>query len=1121
MNILQRLLLTFLWVITALLVACDRPADVNIDRLNEVSYSWHYRNLDSTAWYANKAYSLSKNYSAGAVEALNNLAFVDIARMEYRKAHENLQLIERLTDNQIELLVADIQQMRLCQRQSHNKDFYVYWEKARQRLRRLTEEGGDLTAHQQRRLVYARTEYSIVTSAYFYYLGLTRQAINSLNMIDPYGSIRKDTAQLLNYWYSVGAGGIITKGTPDEIAQKEFDYLMKCFELARQYNYSYWVAQSMQAISEHLENKVQREKLIADNLPAMKFLNSDLMPDSLLAGNLALRSLTIFTAYGDVYQTAGSYRTLAECYWSIHDYRSALICLQRALNKNALVNQAPDLVASIREQLSLVYSAVNDKKLSDQNRNIYLDFQEQTRQDRQLEARASQLDESSKQLNAMILAVLFMIVLVVFLLVVFARMRKQSDERFSMTVLLTPLNLWQKRNDERARWVNEQYSLLKEQMDVVRLHLMQSKRRNLEQRAKIQLVNSVLPFIDRMVNEENRLLLCNDNAEVRQQRYEYIAELTDSINNYNDILTRWIQMRQGELSLKIESFKLQQLFDLVSHSRMSFQLKGINLIVKPTDCVVKADKTLTLFMINTIADNARKFTQEGDSVTVEAEDKPDSVEVSVCDTGCGMTKDKLDHIFDRTYTGGHGFGLKNCYGIIEKYKKVSRIFNVCQIKAESEVGHGTKISFRLPKGIARLIVFFLSSLLSLWVSSQSSVSAASSRRSVAVTKAAQFADSAYFSNINGSYERTLLFADSCRKYLTKRDTAILLDVSNEAAIAALALHKWDVYRYNNKVYTKLFREASADSSLPEYVRTMQRSQTNKTVAVVLLVILLIIIFPAYYFLYYRHKLNYSFCVDRVNQMNDLLLSDVSDEKKLYGIERLNDFKKFNISEHQKQTLNEIVGKIERALYDTIERVTDQATQMELKRDELRRLQMEDDRLHVSNSVLDNCLSTLKHETMYYPSRIRQLVDGTDKNLNGISELTKYYYALYQILSEQAMRQIPPIRLDNEMVVYLFDILRKMNNGIKPVLKVTPKNAACVSLVACMEQLVLTEKQAHDLFTPETCNLQFLLCRQIVREMGEATNLRACGISASINLEGGTLISIVMPERCWAEYSKTK
>ena len=666
-------------------------------------------------------------------------------------------------------------------------------------------------------------------------------------------------------------------------------------------------------------------------------------------------------------------------------------------------------------------------------------------------------------------------------------MRKRSDDRFSMTVLLTPLRQWQKRNNERTKWVNEQYNLLTEQMDVVRLHLMQSKRRNLEQRAKIQLVNSILPFIDRMINEENRLLLHNDNQEIRHQRYEYIAELTDSINNYNDILTQWIQMRQGELSLKIESFKLQQLFDLLSHSRMSFRLKGIDLTVKPTDCIVKADKTLTLFMINTIADNARKFTPEGASVTVEAEGKPDYVEISVSDTGCGMDEEKLAHIFDRTYTGGHGFGLKNCYGIIEKYKKVSRIFNVCQIKAESKVGHGTKISFRLPKGVVRLLVLLLTNILSWWGLPCTSVGAAVPRRPVNVTKASRYADSAYFSNINGTYDRTLQFADSCQKYMTKRDTAVLLDISNEAAIAALALHKWEVYRYDNKVYTKLFREASADSSLPEYVRTMQRSQTNKTVAVVLLVILLIVIFPAYYFLYYRHKLNYSFCVDRVNRMNDLLLSDVSDEQKLRGIERLNDFRKFNISVTQKLTLNEIVGKIEQALHDTIERVSDQAT----------------------------------HETMYYPSRIRQLVDGTDENLNGISELTKYYYELYQILSEQAMRQIAPIRLDNEMTKYLFEILKKLNKGTKPMLEVSPKNARYVSITARMAQLSLTEEQAHDLFTPDTCNLQFLLCRQIVREMGEATNLRACGISASVDKQGGTLVSIVMPEKCWIEYNKEK
>jgi len=45
---------------------------------------------------------------------------------------------------------------------------------------------------------------------------------------------------------------------------------------------------------------------------------------------------------------------------------------------------------------------------------------------------------------------------------------------------------------------------------------------------------------------------------LRNERYAYIAELTDDINNYNNVLTQWIQLQQGELSLHIESFPLQQ-----------------------------------------------------------------------------------------------------------------------------------------------------------------------------------------------------------------------------------------------------------------------------------------------------------------------------------------------------------------------------------------------------------------------------------------------------------------------------------------------------------------------------------------------------------------------------------
>ena len=42
---------------------------------------------------------------------------------------------------------------------------------------------------------------------------------------------------------------------------------------------------------------------------------------------------------------------------------------------------------------------------------------------------------------------------------------------------------------------------------------------------------------------------------------------------------------------------------------------------------------------------------------------------------------------------------------------------------------------------------------------------------------------------------------------------------------------------------------------------------------------------------------------------------------------------------------------------------------------------------------------------------------------------------------------------------------------------------------------LTQEQCEQLFSPSTVNVQFLICRQIIREIGEATNARGCGIQA--------------------------
>ena len=573
------------------------------------------------------------------------------------------------------------------------------------------------------------------------------------------------------------------------------------------------------------------------------------------------------------------------------------------------------------------------------------------------------------------------------------------------------------------------------------------------------------------------------------ERLEDIRELTDNINEQNDVLTQWIQLRQGELSLHIESFPIQPLFKILGRGKTSFHMKGVDLEVHPTNAIVKADRVLTLFMLNTLADNARKFTEKGGRVDISAEETADYVELSVTDTGKGMSKEELVHVFDHKTIndksqGSHGFGLMNCKGIIEKYRKISQIFSVCLLDAESQKGKGSRFYFRLPIGKLMVICFWLLTFsVPLFANGQPRTGNSN------LDQAHIYADSAYFSNVNGNYARTLEFADSCRKYLNNHylsqcphgrllmhrqgesallapeiqwlhdsistNYQIILDMRNESAVAALALHEWELYAYNNKVYTQLFKELSADNTLADYCRMMQQSQSNKRIAVILLILILLFILPAYYMLYYRHR-----------------------------------------------------------LYNRFRRESMQQTNLELAEDELRKAELEDNNLHVANAVLDNCLSTLKHETMYYPSRIRQLADGGD--IQSMHEVADYYRELYGILSEQATRQVERAQLhlkpvamygviilgDENMLRYLFELL-------KGEVSVESKDTQYLLFTIRRDDLHLNEEEAARLFVPQKDHINYLLCRQIVRDHGEATNRRGCGIWAEV-ADGVTYIKLTLP-----------
>ena len=1050
---------------TVLLSACSRPDRQVVDRLNDLSYAYHYRQIDSTGHFAQQAYDLSGHYPAGKAEALNNLAFVHIARMEYDKAEKLLAEVTETTDNQMELFIAYVQQMRLCQRRSRNREFHEFRELASRAMSRIHEDIETLPQRDTRRLLYAETEYAIVNSTYYYYVGLERQSVEALYTIDA-NEVQRDTAQYLNYLYNIGAGGIITEGTQQEINQQEFDHLMRCFLLARKGGYPYFAANALEALSEHLMDADYRTQLMEDNMTAMKFINPEGVDDDMLAGWLAEDALYLFEDYGDVYQIAGAYRTLASCFRQIGDYESALYNLEQALSDSAIY-QAPDLVASIREQLSVAFAAIDDKPQSDYNRNLYLDLQETTRQDRQLEARASQYEKTARQLNLMLGGVVGAILLLLFSLWLFNHLNKKKG---------------------RVEDNDELFEQRGEELEALMLRVENSERRNLEQRAKISLVNTVTPFIDRIIHEVK---------QPEGGNLGYVRELTDQINAYNDVLTHWIQLRQGELSLKIESFPLQRLFDLIARGRKSFQMKGVDLQVEPTDAVVKADTALTLFMLNTLADNARKFTHRGGQVCVTASQTDQYVEIAVEDTGEGMTAEQLDHLFDAkpirqdnlqssmvNVQPSHGFGLLNCKGIIEKYRKTSQVFSVCDIGAASTQGKGSRLFFRLPKGVLRVLMV----LVNLTFLGSPEIQA----QSDPIAKASAYADPAYFSNINGHFERTLQFADSCRHYLNRHyralcpdgqnlmlslgnpsltapeivwyhdslatDYHVILDIRNESAVAALALHQWQLYSYNNRIYTQLFKEMSADNSLGEYCRVMQQSQTNKTIAVILLVLLLVSIVPAYYLLYYRHR-----------------------------------------------------------LYDRFLKEQQRQTDLELLEDELRKAELEDNNLHVTNAVLDNCLSSLKHETMYFPSRISQLLDAGD--VESLGEVTDYYRELYGILSQQATHEAERTKLhlrpldhqilgDENLIRYLFEILRKQSGQKELTPQYTQKDQY-VEVHIPLPLLQLSEDEAHDLFTPSNEHIPYLVCRQIVRDHGEATNRRGCGIYATV-IDGTTNMIITLP-----------
>ena len=187
-----------------------------------------------------------------------------------------------------------------------------------------------------------------------------------------------------------------------------------------------------------------------------------------------------------------------------------------------------------------------------------------------------------------------------------------------------------------------------------------------------------------------------------EKRLEYAKAITDSSRRLADMMTNILKLNRLEnqqIYPNLTTFDLgEQLCESLLQYESTWERKNIDIETELAESVyVSADAELLSLVWNNLFSNAFKFTDEGGKVTLTLKANDGYAEVKIADTGCGMSAEVGEHIFEKFYQGdtshatqGNGLGLP----------LVKRVVDIMQgeIGVESAVGVGTVFTVKIRRG---------------------------------------------------------------------------------------------------------------------------------------------------------------------------------------------------------------------------------------------------------------------------------------------------------------------------------------------------------------------------------------------------------------------------------------